>query len=275
MDRVRVDWQGGEGRPAVFIHANGFPPLAYRPFLEQLAKRLRVTALATRPLTQPGPPEESVRWSDLGMDVARWLQASSSPPVVAIGHSMGGTGLMYAVAAHPERFAGLVFLEPALLGPIQARLFAMIPQFLIRRIQPVKGAVNKRDTWPDEAAFRSSCDRSGLYRRVPDASMDAFVAAAIRPVADGVSLVFPKEWEVHFYRSAPCPAGALAEVSVPVVGIRGQSSQFLDDRRWALCTARQPEGWFTQLERVGHLLPLEDPVRAADALFRGLDAHGL
>jgi pimeloyl-ACP methyl ester carboxylesterase len=274
MPAVNVAWEGGAGRPAVFMHANGFPPLAYRLFLEALAERAEVKALATRPLLSAEPPDRSLRWSDLGDDLVRWLEAEKSPPVLAIGHSMGATSLMYAAAAHPERFSGLVIIEPAMLGPLTARILHALPMSLRRRIQPAKAALGKRDRWPDEAAFRRSCDRSGLYRRLTPEGLDALVAAAVRSTDSGVSLVFPKEWEAYGYMTAPFPGRALASVTVPVIGVRGEPSVFLDDRRWRVCVAAQPSGWFTQLGGVGHLLPLEAPARAAAAIFEGLDALG-
>lgn len=263
------------GRPAVFLHANAFPPLAYVPFLEALAERVQVTALATRALTSPVPPDTSVQWSDLGDDVVRWLAAEGSPPALAIGHSMGATALIYAAAAHPERFCGLVIIEPAMLGPALARVLALLPMSLRRRFQPAKGALRKRESWPDVAAFRRSCERSGLYRRVSPTGMEALIAAAVRPTASGVSLVYPKTWEAHGYMTATFPGAALARVEIPVIGIRGEPSIFLDERRWRACIAGQPKGWFKQLDQVGHLLPLEAPERAAAAIFAGLDAHGL
>lgn len=275
MSVIEVAWQGGAGRPAVFVHANGFPPLSYRPFLEALAERLEVTALATRPLTTCERPDGSLRWADIGRDVVRWLELNDSPPVLAIGHSMGGTALMYAAATHPQRFSGLVFLEPAMLGPLTAGVLAALPMSVRKRIQPAKGALAKRDTWPDEAAFRHSCERSGLYRRVPPASMNAFVAGAVRSSAAGVSLVFPKQWEAYGYMTAPFPGRVLARVKLPVIGVRGEPSVFLDDRRWRACVAAQPSGWFTQLDGVGHLLTFEAPARVAAAIFEGLDASGL
>ncbi|MEZ4450897.1 MAG: alpha/beta hydrolase [Nannocystaceae bacterium] len=234
-----------------------------------------MTALATRALTSPVPQDSSVQWRDLGDDVAGWLAAEESPPALAIGHSMGATALIYAAAAHPRRFCGLVILEPAMLGPALARVLGLLPMSLRRRFQPAKGALRKRDTWPDVAAFRQSCERSGLYRRVPPAGMEALIDAAVRPSEGGVSLVYPKAWEAYGYMTATFPGRALAAVELPVIGIRGEPSIFLDERRWRACIAGQPKGWFRQLDRVGHLLPLEAPERTAAAIFEGLDAVGL
>ena len=47
--------------------------------------------------------------------------------MLTIGHSMGATSLMYAAAAHPERFSGLVIIEPAMLGPLTARILHALP----------------------------------------------------------------------------------------------------------------------------------------------------
>ncbi len=275
MVMIDVAWEGGTGTPAIFLHANGFHPLAYLPFLRALSDKLHITALATRPLCSSKPPSASVRWKDIGLDVVQWLTQRNSPPVLAIGHSLGGTALMYAAAAHPEQFSGLVFVEPAMVRPYQAKLLSYFPMSLRAQIQPAKATLHKRDTWEDEASFRRSCAKSGLYKRVPQDAMDALVKASIRPCASGVTLTYPKEWEAHFYMTPPFPGHTLSQVNTPVIGIRGEPSIFLDDNRWNRCIAGQPKGWFAQLDQVGHLLPLEAPRRAASTILEGIRAQGL
>ncbi len=162
-----------------------------------------------------------------------------------------------------------------MVEPWQAALFRWIPYPLRRRIQPAKATHHKRDTWIDAAAFRVSCARSGLYDALTPEAMDAFVASALVPSADGVTLAFPKAWEAHFYSTPPFPRQALANIRVPAVGLRGAPSMFLDDSRWRRCTALLPSGWFRELADFGHLLPLEGPAETASAIVEGLAAVGL
>ena len=261
--------------PALFLHANGFAPGAYGPLRQALEQRLHLVAPPLRPVGRSDAPPPALQWSDLADDAVRALDEHGIDRAIAIGHSMGGTILTYAAAAHPDRFTALAFIEPAMVTPWQAAVVRGRPAVVRHQLQPAKATFAKRDTWPDEAAFRASCAKSGLYEGLRADAMDAFVRAAIEPGGDGVRLTFPKAWEAHFYATPPFPGEALGRVQAPVVGLRGASSVFLDDARWTQLVARQPTGWYRQLGEHGHLLPLEAPEATADALLEGLQVQGV
>jgi pimeloyl-ACP methyl ester carboxylesterase len=256
---------------AWFLHANGFPPRGYQPFLEHLAQRLHVVAWNTRPVLRPEP--EPIEWHQLAYDV---LDAEPSEPIIAIGHSMGATAWTLAAASRPERFRALVAIEPALVRPWQAWLIRRIPVALVHRLGPSGPTLKKRDQWPDEAGFRASCAKSGLYEGLSAAAFDAFVASALRTRSDGsVELAYPKRWEAHFFSIPPAPGVAMSRVRCPVVGVRGESSFYLDDVRWNQLLAGRHDAWTRQLDGVGHLAPFEAPERVAEAVLAGLDATGV
>ena len=47
---------GGDGPNLLFLHANGYPPACYRPFLTRLATNAHVTAMLQRPLWENSRP---------------------------------------------------------------------------------------------------------------------------------------------------------------------------------------------------------------------------
>lgn len=268
---IEVLRAGASDREAVFVHANGFPPAAYRPFLETLGETMTVDAVPLRPLWSKDAPEPDLRWADLGDDLIELLDSTKGPPVLLIGHSMGATVGIYAVAARPDLFRGLVVIEPAMVRPWQAVALRWSPWALKRRVEPIAGAVRKRDRWPTRAAFLESCRRSGLYDRLSESALEAFADAALVVDGDGVTLAYPKRWEAWGYATAPSPIAALRTIEVPIVGLRGRSSVFLDDTRWAACVAAAPRGTYEQLPKFGHLLPLEAPAQTARAVLDAVE----
>lgn len=273
-DPIRVDWSGGQGAPAVFMHANGFVSGVYRPFLEQLSKRLHLEAIATRAQNGYPVPGERFGWHHLGQDLSNWLTQTPRAPVIGIGHSMGATALIYAARKHPQAFRALVLIEPASTFPHLALLVRLMPNVLLERMQPMRGAVQKRDHWPDKAAFLESCARSGLYDKFNEAGMQALCEHAVRTDSDGLSLAYPKQWEAYNYGQVCDPIPALKKLRIPVVGIRAGDSFFMDNRHWRRFMAAPSMRWQTQLSQLGHLAPLEDPAECASALFAGLEAIG-
>lgn len=275
MPHVAVHHRTGSGPPAVFLHANGIPPRAYLPFLDALGTGLDVHALATRSLVAETPPPPDLPWAQLGHDALDFARSTFDEPVVAIGHSMGGTGWIEAVAANPNAVRALVLIEPAMVRPWQATALRWLPRTLGQRLTPAGPTRRKRDRWDDEAAFRASATRSGLYEGLSPEAFEAFVAAAIRPPDDAPqsderTLVFPKVWEAHWFDIPPNPWPAMAKVSVPVVAVRGRSSIFLDDVRWEGLLRGAPHAVRHQLVDHGHLLPLEAPAPTAQLVLDGL-----
>ena len=259
---------------SLFLHANGFAPGAYRQFLDALSPELSITAPPLRALTD-AKPSPKLRWADLAVDALRALDEAGIEQAIAIGHSMGATILSYAVARWPERFSSLVLIEPAMVSPWASAAMHRLPVSLRRSIQPAKSTLAKRDHWPDAEAFRVSCERSGLYRDVSTDVMEDFVTAALKPVEGGVGLRFPKAWEAHFYMTPANPIPALAQIQRPVIGLRGRSSIYLDDRRWNRVTRAQARGWYEQHPQHGHLIPLEAPQLTAQRVKAGLRHHRL
>ncbi|WP_434570274.1 alpha/beta fold hydrolase [Pseudomonas sp. Z3-6] len=260
----------GDGPPASFLHANGFPPAAYEPFLKALSRHLDVTAYPMRSLSG-APLDSGTQWSDLGHELATQV----GPGTIAIGHSLGATASMTAVAEHPDLFSALVVIEPAMLNRWLSFGFRFVPYFIRQRIGPAAKARVKRDRWPDRQAFLESCRRSGLYAGMSERGLQIFADAALYETDGGVTLTFPKDWEAHFYTNPPWPAQIFGKIRKPVVGLRGRSTIFLDDTRWRDLTSRQPTGWFEQMLDAGHLLPLEHPEFAAAMVIEGLQAVGV
>lgn len=273
-DPILVDWSGGQGAPAVFMHANGFVPRVYGPFLNHLSKRLHIEAIATRPQNGYPVPSERFGWHHLGQDLANWLTQTPREPVIGIGHSMGATALIYAARRRPQAFRALVLIEPASTFPHLALLVRLMPSWLLQRMQPMRGAVQKRDHWPDKAAFLESCVRSGLYKKFNETGMQALCDHAVKTDARGLSLAYPKQWEAYNYGQVCDPIPALKQLEVPVVGIRAGDSFFMTNRHWRRFVGAPSMRWQTQLSQLGHLAPLEDPALCASALFAGLEAVG-
>ncbi|HKG53688.1 MAG TPA: hypothetical protein VKB04_05470, partial [Anaerolineales bacterium] len=52
----------GSGPPLHFLHANGYPPDCYRPFLELLQTQYHVFGMLLRPLWKAANPNQIHSW---------------------------------------------------------------------------------------------------------------------------------------------------------------------------------------------------------------------
>lgn len=250
------------GAVIALLHANGFPPGAYRALGAALAPYGAVHAMTTRPFWPNEPSEGLDDWRLLAEDALAWLdQVSPGAPVRAIGHSLGGVTWFYAALAAPERFESLVLVEPVFLPPALLAQLAAGGSAAVLRLPLVRGALQRREQWPDRAAAFAHWRPKPVFERFGDAALWDYVAAGTVPRAEGlgVTLACPRDWEAQIYATPPLDVwDRLPELAVPTLGLRGALTDTIFPEAWALWQRLQPAATFRELPGLGHLLPLED-----------------
>ena len=149
----RIEDFGGEGTPVLFAHANGYPPASYRQLLGRLTGSCRVVAVRHRPLWgAPEPPAGRLRWSAFAEDLLASVEATGLERPWLLGHSMGGTIGLLATGLAPERFRGLLLMDPVFL-PTRFVLGARLtPRRRLERMPMIRRALARPQHFADEAA---------------------------------------------------------------------------------------------------------------------------
>ncbi|BBI59706.1 hypothetical protein HSBAA_10120 [Vreelandella sulfidaeris] len=118
----------------VFAHANGFPGLSYRSLLNPLAETFDL-----HPLDRLGHhPDYPVNhnWGNLVDELLSYLPQSDTP-LLGVGHSLGGTLMAMAADKQPERFCGVIMLDPPLMLGTDAWAMKAAKRFgFIDRVTP-------------------------------------------------------------------------------------------------------------------------------------------
>lgn len=106
-----IDW-GGSGRPLVFLPGGGLSAHQYDDFAPPLADAHRVLAISRRGsgASSDVPPDSL---DELVDDIVAVLDSLDLPRAVLVGHSFAGAELALFGERHPERCAGLVYLDAA------------------------------------------------------------------------------------------------------------------------------------------------------------------
>ena len=108
-----VDW-GGSGRALVFIPGLGNTArVTFDEFAPKFTRDYHVYGITRRGFGNSSRPVSGYSADRLGDDVLAVLDALKLDRVVLIGHSMGGAELSSVATRHPERVAGLIYLEAA------------------------------------------------------------------------------------------------------------------------------------------------------------------
>jgi pimeloyl-ACP methyl ester carboxylesterase len=110
-----VDW-GGTGRPLVFLAGNGNTAHNFDNFAPLFKDRFHVYGITRRGFgasSKPVPKDGNYGAIRLGDDVIAVIDALHLDRPVLVGHSMAGEEMSSVASRHPEKVAGLIYLDAA------------------------------------------------------------------------------------------------------------------------------------------------------------------
>src|SRR5580692_7679335 len=105
-----LDW-GGSGRPLVFVPGLGNTAHVFDDFAPKFTARYHVYGVTRRGFGASSAPAAGYGADRLGDDVLAVLEALKLDRPVLAGHSLGGEELSSIGSRHPERVAGLIYLD--------------------------------------------------------------------------------------------------------------------------------------------------------------------
>ncbi len=105
-----LDW-GGSGRPLVFIPGLGNTAHVFDDFAPKLTARYHVYGITRRGFGASSAPTSGYDSDRLGDDALAVLDGLKLDRPVLAGHSLGGEELSSIGSRHPDRVAGLIYLD--------------------------------------------------------------------------------------------------------------------------------------------------------------------
>ncbi len=191
-----LDW-GGTGQPVIFLAGNGGTAHAFEQIAPKLTNTYHVFAITRRGFGVSSHPTSGYGADRLGDDVLAVIDSLKIDRPVLAGHSIAGEELSSVATRHPEKVAGLVYLDAAyqfayydstIHGDARSRGVAPPPLYLPTEVMRTEQAIR-------EGAQRYTDIRVpvlAIYavpRRIPpDASHDAKTKAEFRR-ADSAAVV--------------------------------------------------------------------------------------
>jgi pimeloyl-ACP methyl ester carboxylesterase len=274
-----LDW-GGSGRPAHFLHGNGFCAGTYAPFIRHLTAELRIVASDVR--GHGGSAgfgfEAPIRdWDVFARDLATVVAATLSPPVVGMGHSLGAVTTLLAAAARPELFSALVLIDPVLLplrllwGLRLLRLFGLqgrVPRAVLarRRRRVFRGKTE---------ALRLFLSGRGIFKRWSPEFVEAYLECGLlEKDARTAVLRCDPELEAQIFESVPTGIWkTVGRIACPVLALRGDRSDVFLPEAAARFQRSRPGGEIAVIHGTGHFPPMEKPAESAARILEFLSKN--
>lgn len=107
-----LDW-GGTGRPLIFLAGLGNTAHVFDDFAPKLAPEFHVYGITRRGFGASSAPDSGYLADRLGDDVLAVISALKLDRPVLVGHSIAGEELSSVGSRHPEKIAGLIYLDAA------------------------------------------------------------------------------------------------------------------------------------------------------------------
>jgi len=268
-----LDW-GGAGPLALLHHANGFCAGMWAPIAERLRERFHVIAMDGRGHGDSSKPEDDdgyawVRMLEDLVAVSERLLTETGQERVALGlgHSFGGTLSLGAAAARPDHFERVAMLDPVILPPPAVR-----NEFPGRSNELAERARRRRHHWASRDEARAYFAERAFFADWQPEVLDLYVAEGLRESGDGgVELKCPGRVEAAVFEGA---RGydifeAARGLALPVRLIRATRGDF-PRLVYEQLAEILPGAEIEDLE-AGHLIPMECPDLAADAVLRFCD----
>lgn len=259
---------GGVSRPPIlFSHATGFHGRVFGPVATHL-REYSCTTFDYRGYGDTTPPANwSLDWDGFGDDalaVSRDLvERRDGRPLVAVGHSMGGAGVIMAALREPALFAALVVFEPIIFPP---ELRSSAPTGGTSRENPLADVTRRRRrSFPSyQAALDNFSSKPPLQSLHPDV-LEAYVRFGFSQHVDGVHIKCDPEFEAQTYEMGIAHETwqLLGSLRVPTWVMSGAHIDHSPAAFAQRIAARIPSCAFVSWPDRGHFGPLEDPARFA------------
>lgn len=105
-----LDW-GGSGRPLVLLTGGNTTAIVYYYFAQKLTPNYHVYGITRRGFGNSSAPESGYLADRLADDVLAVIDALKLDRPVLAGHSLAGEELSSIGSRHPEKVAGLIYLD--------------------------------------------------------------------------------------------------------------------------------------------------------------------
>ncbi|MHB8778121.1 MAG: alpha/beta fold hydrolase [Anaerolineales bacterium] len=263
---------GGDKQPLHFLHANGYPPECYNPFLELLKNQYHVFGMKLRPLWVDAKREYLQDWHPLSNDLLRFLSDQKPGSVIGVGHSVGGIVTLRAALHDPRNFRAIILLDPVLFMPPFLAMWNIARAMgLGMKLHPkITGALKRRRTFDNlDTVFHGYRTRD-VFKYMSDENLRAYIEGITQPKAGGgFELAYTPEWESHIYLTGLRDFDLwreLPNLKVPTLIIRAAESDTFLEKAAKLVIRKNPKIQIETLQNSTHLLPLERPQEVTEIM---------
>ena len=245
-----------------FAHATGFCGGVWRPVVASLPNRFE-SLVWDFPCHGSAPKlEHPIDWWDMGTFAL--AQVAGRPPLIGVGHSMGGAALLMAELKAPGTFAALLLIEPIVSPPPFQRHDGPLATLALKRKSRFESRTAAISNFADKLPFSA-------WNRM---AFDGYIECGLIETPEGIELTCRPLDEAEIYRAATAHGvwDLLGQVAPPVRILAGASSDTHTVDFVRRLASQIPNCEYEIVPGTGHFLPMEMPEVVVEQVGR-IDAR--
>ena len=263
-----LDW-GGSGPQAHLLHANGFCAGTYSPFVRYLLDDLHVIASDVRGHGGSDLPDiKPIRhWNIFADDLKTLIEQIMSPPIIAMGHSLGAVTTYIAAATYPRLFSCIILIDPPIFSPRLLQLVAAMKWMgLAGSIPLARTARRRKKTFQGKKeALKRFVSGRGIFKTWSREFVEAYLECGLlEKDSETAILKCDPELEAQIFESIPLDVWKYAEkISCPVLAIRGEHSDTFKADAAERLKRKIADYELAIIAGAGHFVPMGKPAECA------------
>ena len=254
-----------------FAHANGFPSGSYRKLFSALPDNYHVHAIEKFGHSSRFPISNN--WDKQALELNHYLdeRLPQEQQVIAVGHSFGAVVSYLAACTRPERFKGLIMLDPPLVSGFGRHVIALAKYTpFIDKLTPASLAKTRNRRWQHSVDLVDYFANKGLFKHMDRDCIQDYVNAVIDESGPEKVVTFDPAVEAELFRTVPHNLHRFAgKLECPATIVTGEQTN--------VCVPLLRNRFIKQngLKHVtfpgGHMFPLEQPIEMAAFLVDLID----
>ena len=254
-------------------HATGLCSGVYSEFSANFMKHYKVIGLDFRghgKTKAPADPISLKNWEVFVHDLEAFFKHFNNP-LIAVGHSMGGTISAVIAARYPGLVSKLILIEPGLMPPIWRPFVYLVQKAgLSMHVPFVTRATKRKCIWINKEEAIIDLVNKGPFKSWRKEILEDYVHEGTMISDNGlIKLRCSPIWEGRILTTAPCSIWReVSKIRCPTLVLYGSKSKTFLPSVAAKIKKLIPHAIITEMPNAGHFIPMEHPKESAEIVLR-------
>ena len=264
-----------------FLHANGFPPDAYKTLLSLIESKYTTKSMLLRPLwKEKGNIDKANSWNIFLNDFLNHCNENNSGQNIGLGHSIGGNILIRSAIKNKNLFKSIVLLDPTIFHPSIILIWKTLNLLnIFKWIHPYASAArNRREEYDTYGEIVESYKKKGVFSKINNAQLEEYINSIFKYKNGKYKLVYNKEWEEIIYLKAALKDfdiwNNLNSLTIPTLIIKPDNNPVLR-KKASKKLLKNKFITIKTIEKSTHLFPLEYPKETSNLILDFFSKHNI